>query len=129
MPNMDWYELLVKPYGTPPAEVFRIVWPILYILMGIGLYLAIKAAPKGQAGRIAAAFLVQIVLNLMWSPIFFVGQNISGALVVLVLLLCAIVWMLYEFYRYSKTAAFLNLPYVLWVSFAGYLNFALWQLN
>ena len=129
MPNMDWYELLLKPYGTPPDVVFRIVWPILYILMGIGLYLAIKAAPKGQAGRIAAAFLVQIILNLMWSPIFFVGQNIGGALVVLVLLLCAIVWMLYEFYRYSKTAAFLNLPYVLWVSFAGYLNFALWQLN
>ncbi len=133
----NWYSTLVKPALNPPAWVFGPVWTILYALMGISLFLIWKQHSNIlenvrmlRIWRIGvAAFFVQLFLNAIWSIIFFGLQNPGWALVDIVLLWLAIVWTMVVFYKISKPAAYLLLPYFLWVSFASYLNFAIWFLN
>ncbi len=129
-----WYVALQKPLLNPPGWIFGPVWTILYLLMGISLWLIWKSDAKdlpAQAGKKKALwlFLAQLVLNAIWSPLFFGGQSIGGALAVIVLLWASIVLTIFVFTKISKTAAWLLVPYILWVSFATYLNFAIWVLN
>ena len=132
-----WYAGLVKPALNPPAWVFGPAWTTLYALMGISLFLIwkqhsnilenVRMLRMWKIG--IAAFFVQLSLNAIWSIIFFGLHSPGWALVDIVLLWLAIVWTMVVFYKISKPAAYLLLPYILWVSFASYLNYAIWVLN
>ncbi|MBI2064836.1 MAG: tryptophan-rich sensory protein [Candidatus Yanofskybacteria bacterium] len=124
----NWYSTLTKPAFNPPAWIFGPVWTILYLLMGISLWLVWKSNSK-EKSRVIWLFAVQLVLNTVWSPIFFGAQSIGSALAVIVLLWAAIVLTILTFRKISKTAAWLLVPYIAWVSFAFYLNYMLWVLN
>ncbi|PEQ13733.1 tryptophan-rich sensory protein [Novosphingobium sp. PC22D] len=124
-----WFATLVKPAAYPPASTFGIVWPILYVLMGIAL--AVIFAARGAPGRGPAVvvFVVQAALNLAWSPVFFAMHDILAALVVIALLDLAVLATILLFYRVRPIAALLLVPYLLWIGFATYLNWELHVLN
>lgn len=124
-----WYATLEKPLLNPPSWVFGPVWTMLYIFMGIALFVVWRS-PSRQSKRWAYVFFgVQLVLNTLWSIVFFGWQNPQLAFFELVALWLAILATIITFYRISHTAAWLLVPYLVWVSFAGYLNFSIWQLN
>ena len=124
----DWYDLLIKPPLVPPDYIFIIVWSILYILMAVSfvIILAQKNKPKKFAIII---FVIQFILNIIWSPLFFNLYRIDLAFIDIILLWLAILLMLFAFYKNSKIATFLQIPYFLWVTFAIYLNFGFLLLN
>lgn len=122
------YPLLQKSPLTPPGAVFPVVWTVLYLLMGIGLALVVD---KGGTDVPQAAVLwsLQLALNFSWSLLFFAGGYYFAALLCLVILWVAILAMIAAFAVVSRPAAWLQIPYLVWVTFAGYLNFAVWNLN
>lgn len=124
----DVYPLLEKSVLTPPGNVFPAVWTVLYLLMGLGLALVIQRGGKG-AGTAAFIWVVQLALNVLWSLLFFGTGAYFKALVCLGVLWFAILLMILAFHTVSRLAAWMQAPYFLWVSFAGYLNLAIWQLN
>ncbi|MFA6171625.1 MAG: TspO/MBR family protein [Patescibacteria group bacterium] len=125
----SWYATLPKPAFNPPAWIFAPVWTALFALMGIAAFLIWKKGLKRKDVKIALAiFIGQLVLNALWSFIFFGLHNPKGAFFELIVLWLAILATIISFYRISKSAAWLLLPYILWVSFAGYLNYSIWQL-
>jgi tryptophan-rich sensory protein len=126
----SWYSAIEKPAFTPPGWVFGPVWTVLYILMGVAAFLVWRRGLASRTVQVALGwFLGQLVLNALWSPVFFGWHRIGLALVVIVLLWAAIVVTLYRFLRVSTVAALLLVPYLLWVSFATILNAAIWWLN
>ena len=122
------YPQLEKSPLTPPGAVFPIVWVVLYILMGVGLALVVY---RGGPGVKQAALLwgLQLALNFSWSLLFFAGGHYLAALFCLVVLWLATLAMTAAFAVVSRPAAWLQIPYLLWVAFAGYLNGAVWLLN
>lgn len=120
-----WYAGLAKPALNPPGWVFGPVWTALYALMGIAVFLIWERG----AGKALAVFGGQLFLNTIWSIIFFGAQNPGWALADLILLWLAIIWTMVLFFRISRLAGWLLLPYIIWVSFAGYLNYSIWILN
>ncbi len=126
----DWYPLLVKPALNPPAWVFGPVWTTLFALMGIGAFLVWKKGLDRRDVRIALGiFLGQLVLNTLWSIIFFGLHYPGGALVEIIFLWLAILATIIAFAKISKPAAWLLVPYITLVSFAAFLNYSIWQLN
>lgn len=126
----NWYSTLSKPFFSPPSWVFGPAWTILYILIGISLFLVwTKKADSDIKRNALYIFFAQLFLNAIWSPIFFGLQSPFTALIIIALLWVTIIININVFYKVSKTAALLLIPYLLWVSFATVLNFALWQLN
>lgn len=126
----NWYAGLVKPALNPPAWVFGPAWTTLYALMGIAAFLVWKNGWERKDVRMAlGVFGIQLFLNAIWSIIFFGLQSPGWALVDIVLLWFAIVWTIVIFYKISRPAAYLLVPYLLWVSFASYLNYSIWMLN
>lgn len=123
-----WYANIIKPTLNPPAWVFGPVWTTLFVLMGIAAFLVWKKNDK-KIKIALGIFIGQLVLNTLWSFVFFGLHNPGGALVEIVFLWFAILATIIAFFRISKPAAWLLLPYILWVSFAAYLNFAIWSLN
>lgn len=126
--SMDVYQNLVQPPLSPPGWLFPVVWTILYILMGISAYLIyVSDSPyKNSALKIYAA---QLAVNFLWTIIFFNLEMYLFAFLWLLLLLVLIILMIRSFAKISKTAAYLQLPYLLWVIFAGYLNLGIYLLN
>ncbi len=125
-----WYATLAKPAINPPAWVFGPVWTTLFALMGIAAFLVWQKGWRRRDVRIALGiFAVQLVLNTLWSIIFFGLHNPGAALIEIGVLWLAIVATIVAFARISRPAAWLLAPYIAWVSFAGYLNFLLWTLN
>lgn len=125
-----WYVGLVKPALNPPSWVFGPVWTMLYALMGIAAFLIWKNGWERKDVRVAlGVFGIQLFLNAIWSIIFFGLQNLGWALVDIVLLWLAIVWTMVVFSKISKPVTYLLVPYLLWVSFALYLNYSIWMLN
>lgn len=125
-----WYAGLAKPALNPPSWVFGPVWTFLYALMGIAAFLVWKQGWKRSEVKIALGlFAFQLALNTLWSILFFGLENPAAGLIDIVLMWLAIVATIIAFARVSKTAAWLMLPYLAWVSFATYLNFSIWQLN
>lgn len=120
---------IAQPPLSPPAIVFPIVWGILFVLMGIGAA-RIYAAPASKArSRSLLIFLLQLGFNFFWSIIFFNLQAFGIALIWLLILWGLILWMMFSFYKVDPLAAWLQVPYLLWVTFAAYLNFGVWRLN
>ena len=125
-----WYARLNKPPLNPPNWIFGPVWTLLYILMAVALYLVISDKKKwSDISEGVYSFALQLVLNSYWSIIFFGYHLPLLAAVELAALWCAILATIILFYQTSKTATWLMVPYILWVSFAGYLNIAIWWLN
>lgn len=122
------YADLPKSPLTPPDLVFPIVWTILFALMGIGAALVFLSDAPGKT-RALAIFAVQLAVNFAWSLLFFNLQAFGFALVWLLLLWVLILWMIVSFYKVRPLAAWLQIPYLLWVTFAAYLNYAVWALN
>jgi len=124
-----WYDTLVKPAFNPPSWVFSPVWTTLYTLMGISLFLVLKAESSPDKRQGLVFFAVQLVLNGLWAIVFFGMHQILGAFILIILLLAFIILSIIKFYRVSKPAAYLLIPYLLWVGFASVLNYSLYQLN
>jgi tryptophan-rich sensory protein len=125
-----WYLELVKPSFNPPSWLFGPVWTTLYILMGISLYLVWVKGTKSKKAQTALTFYgVQLGLNAFWSILFFGLQSPLYAFIEIIFLWGAIAATIYFFYKISKNAAYLLLPYIAWVSFAAVLNFFIYYLN
>jgi translocator protein len=125
-----WYAELNKPAFNPPNYLFGPVWSLLYILMGISLYLIIRNNFKDKSKRVALIlFGGQLLFNIFWSFIFFYLHRPDYAFIEIVILWILILATAVESYRINKAAGYLFIPYLLWVSFASALNFAIWQLN
>ena len=128
--NTDIYSKINQPPLAPPSWVFPVVWTVLYLLMGISLYIIWNTHADSGKKRLAFIFFgIQLFLNLIWSPIFFGLQLFLPALIVLVFTWIFTAAMIVSFYAISKPAALLQIPYIIWLTFAGYLNFAIYLIN
>ncbi len=129
--SMDIYKNLNQPPLAPPSVVFPIVWAILFILMGISsamVFCSRRKSPQ-KAGEALRVYALQLIVNFFWSIIFFRMQAFLFAFVWLVLLWLLIIWMIALFKKVSPPAAYLQIPYLAWVTFAGYLNLMIFLLN
>ena len=128
--DMDIYGKIKQPPLAPPSIVFPIAWSILYTLMGISLYL-VWTKDRTYANKKCAyvIFGIQLALNFIWSPIFFSARQYLLAFVVLICLWIFAIIMTVLFYKISKPAGLLQIPYILWLTFAGYLNLGIYLLN
>jgi tryptophan-rich sensory protein len=125
-----WYATVNKPFFAPPNWIFGPVWTSLYLLMGVAFYLIWKQGWQKKKIRTATKFfLAQLGLNFIWSPVFFGLRSPELGLIVIIALLVFIVATMKKFYPLSKTAFYLLVPYLLWVSFASALNLAIVILN
>ncbi len=124
-----WFVTLKKPSFNPPNYLFAPVWTVLYILMGISLYLIWQSPSSDARTNALIVFSIQLLLNFAWSFIFFYFRKISGALIDILLLWIAIIIMIVFFCGINQTAGLLQIPYLLWVSFATALNGAIRKLN
>ena len=122
-------QTIVKPPLSPPGWVFPVVWAILYALMGIGAAKVYQAPASKTRSMGLNLFITQLVVNFFWSPIFFNLQAFGFALLWLLLLWGLVLWMILVFRKVKPLAAKLQIPYLLWLTFAAYLNFGVWYLN
>jgi len=125
----DWYRDLAKPAWTPPAWLFGPVWSVLYVLIGVSAWLVWRRRGLRDAAFPLLLWAVQLLLNLAWSGIFFGLREPGAALIEIVVLWGAILATIFAFWRVSRPAAMLLLPYLAWVTFAAALNFEIWRLN
>lgn len=114
---------------SPPAIVFPIVWTILYALMGIGAARISLTPQSAQRNRSLNLFVAQLIVNFFWSLIFFNAGAYGFALLWLLLLWLLVLWMILSFRKVDTLAALLQIPYLLWLTFAAYLNYAVWMMN
>ncbi|MBC7616584.1 MAG: tryptophan-rich sensory protein [Pedobacter sp.] len=125
-----WYITLNKPSFNPPNGIFGPVWTTLYILMGISSYLIWQKRKVIMGYHLAFfTYILQLILNLMWSFLFFYQRQIGLALVEIGVLLITIITTAFLFYRIDKRAGLLFIPYIIWVSFASYLTYSIYILN
>lgn len=124
-----WYATLNRPSFNPPSYLFGPVWTTLYILMGISLFLIWKQEKSKERNMAIFVFFIQLALNFTWSFIFFYFNRIGFALVDIIILWLCIILMLIQFYKIKPIAAYINIPYLLWVSFASILNASYYLLN
>ena len=121
-----WYAALHKPEWNPPSWIFGPVWTLLYLLMAIAAWLVWK---RDGWRHPMLLYVVQLVLNAAWTPIFFGAHQLGWALAEIIALWAAILLTLLAFLRVNKTAGLMLAPYLAWVTFAAFLNFTLWRLN
>lgn len=126
--NFKAYSALLQPPLAPPGWLFPVVWTILYILMGVSAYLVYECDTEEKYIGLAV-YVLQLIFNFLWLIIFFNIGNLLFAFVWLVFLWVLVLAMTISFYKVNKTAGLLQIPYLLWVTFAGYLNIALYILN
>ena len=128
--NNVWFDTLNKPTWNPPAYLFGPVWTTLYLLMGISLAIIWNnKRPEVNKRQAYLLFAIQLLLNFCWSIIFFHFHSPAFALVDIFLMITTIILTIFCFSVFSKTAAWLLVPYISWVSFAAILNFSIWMLN
>lgn len=125
----DWYVTLEKPIFSPPNWVFGPVWNTLYLLMGIALFLVLVSKKSKDRSLGIKVFYFQLILNALWSIVFFGMENIELALLVIIVLWGSIFMTIKIFYKVNKTAANLLLPYIIWVTIASLLNLGIVLLN
>jgi len=125
--GMESFETIIKPPLSPPAWLFPVVWTALYILMGVACYL-VWTTPKKEPNALFY-YGIQLFFNFFWSIIYFNIKNYLFAFIWLLLLWAAILITTVKFYRTKKAAGYLMIPYLLWVTFAGYLNLGIYFLN
>lgn len=122
-------ETVAQPPLSPPSWLFPIVWTILYALMGIGTA-RVSLSPQSKERSLGLnLFVIQLIVNFFWSPIFFNAQAFGTALLWLILLWLLVLAMILVFRKVDKPAGNIQIPYLLWLTFAAYLNYGVWQLN
>ncbi len=119
---------IVRPAFSPPAIAFPIVWTILYILMAVSAYIIYRSDSTDKS-KALAIYAVQLIVNVLWTPIFFGLKRYFGAFLWIILLIIWVIIMIKEFKKINKVAAYLQVPYLLWLIFASLLNFAVFMLN
>lgn len=124
-----WFDALVKPGIMPPGWLFGVAWTILYALMGLALAMVLNARGARGRGIAIGLFLVQLALNLAWSPLFFGAHRISAAFILILVLIAAAVAATVAMGRVRRAAAWLMLPYLAWLCFAATLNYRFIALN
>lgn len=130
MDSMQYFELLEKPPLSPPGWLFPVVWTVLYVLMGIASYLVVSSVAEPQVKIHALkVYFLQLAFNFLWSIFFFNLELYGFSFVWLLTLLFLIVISTVRFWRIDRRAGMLMLPYILWVTFAGYLNLGIALLN
>ena len=123
-----WYGGLVKPFFNPPNWIFGPVWTLLYLMMAVSLYFILsKGSQDKEAKKGMIIFFVQLFLNIGWSYFFFFSHNSMLAFFEILVLWMMILLTILQFKKVNKTAAYLLVPYLLWVTFATVLNFSIWQ--
>ena len=122
-------ENVTQPLLSPPMILFPVVWTVLYILMGVGATRVYLEGAKVGKNRCLNLYVVQLVFNFFWSLIFFNARAYGFAFLWLLILLFLVIWMTFCFWKTDKLSGILQIPYILWLLFAAYLNFAIWQLN
>ena len=128
--SMQTFEMVQKPPLSPPGWLFPIVWTILYILMGVSSYLIIQSGAEEEAVNSAlSVYVYQLIVNFLWSTFFFNFGWYLFSFIWLVLLWVLVLIMIVRFYNISRLAGILQIPYLIWVTFAGYLNLGIWLLN
>lgn len=127
--NSPWFQSLEKPATFPPPATFGIVWTVLYIMIGAAFALVCSARGARTRALAIAAFLVQLALNLAWSPVFFGAHQITLALAILIALDLAVIVTVVLFFRVRRLAGWLMLPYLAWILFATLLNWQFLELN
>ena len=128
MYNTDFYKNLKKPPATPKSIVFQIVWPILYILMGVSFVMILKSQGYIKFYAILA-FMIQLILNILWPSVFFIFKKMKLALFISIALFASVLWMILEFFKISKLASILQIPYLIWLLFASVLNYLFVKIN
>lgn len=124
------YKELAKPVFAPPSLVFRIIWPVLYLLMSIAVYRIYQLKRQGvDVGNALKLYTVQLIFNFIWSIIFFVKKLYGIAFIEIVVLWIFILLTFVKFLKLDRRAGLLLIPYILWVTFAAVLNFFIWVLN
>ena len=127
--DRSWYDGINKPSFTPPGGVIGSVWTLLFTLMGISLYL-VWTSPSSNIKIIALTFFViQFIFNVAWSYLFFGLNKPLWALIEILVLLAFILITTFYFFKVNKLSGYLLIPYILWVSFASFLNYSIWRLN
>ena len=129
MKGMEDFKALNKPPLSPPGWLFPVVWTILYLLMGVASYLVCVSGKPARSKTALTVYGIQLGFNFLWSIIFFSVKAYLFAFIWLLVLLALIIINAVLFYRIDKKAGYLLIPYILWVTFAGYLNFAIYLLN
>lgn len=124
-----WYAQLAKPSFNPPNFIFGPVWTMLYILMGISFSIVIAQPHSPLRKRAVTLFIAQFILNLAWSSLFFNFHLIGSALIEIIVMLVVILFMVLSFYKVNRLAGILQIPYLIWVSFATILNSYIYILN
>ncbi|WP_336967532.1 TspO/MBR family protein [Sphingobium aromaticiconvertens] len=124
-----WFAALDKPALMPPGWVFGFVWTILYIVMALAFAMILHARGARMRGLAIALFLGQLILNLLWSPLFFRAHQVGDALALILLLLVVVTVTAALFWRIRKAAGMMLLPYVAWLAFASFLNYEIGRLN
>ena len=124
-----WYVYLEKPFFSPPNWLFAPAWITLYTLMGIAAFLVWQKRQESRAKSALWLYLIHLVLNSLWSVIFFGLQNPAWAFFEILILWVLIVIVAWKFYKIIIIAGILFIPYIIWVTFASILNFTIWQLN
>ena len=127
--DSPWFVSLEKPATFPPPATFGIVWTVLYFMIGVAFALVCSAWGARTRALAIAAFVIQLLLNLAWSPVFFGAHQIALALAILVALDLAVIATVILFWRVRRLAAWLMLPYLAWILFATVLNWQFLQLN
>lgn len=125
-----WYAGLNKPFFSPPNWIFGPVWTILYVMMGISAYMIWKKRKESlEAAKGLSIFALQLILNTMWSVVFFGFRDPFFAFLLIIVLWSAILLTIFQFRKLSVNAALLLGPYIIWVTFAALLNAAVWLMN
>ena len=125
----NWYITLNKPAFNPPNYLFGPVWTVLYILMGISFYMILRSGSDKNKTKAILIFSIQLFLNFCWSFLFFKFHLLGLALIEIITIWLFIILMIIQFKKVNKLAAYLQLPYLAWVSFATLLNASIWWLN
>lgn len=126
--DMNIYKEIVKPKFSPPSIIFPIVWSILYILMSISLYLVLKSSNTNQKSSLKI-YIFQLLVNSTWTLIFFGFKNYLLGIIWIILLIVLVITMTMNFYYKNKISSLLQIPYLLWLFIALYLNFSIYLLN
>lgn len=126
--SMNIYNSLNRPPLSPPSIVFPIAWTILYILMGISIYIIMQSKRKLKKNA-RLIYYIQLATNALWTPIFFGFKEYFLAFLWILMLIVFVITMILTFYKISKKAAYIQIPYLLWLLFASYLNFGVFVLN
>lgn len=124
-----WFDALEKPALMPPGVAFGVAWTILYILMALAFAIVLHARGAKGRGAAIALFLVQLLMNLAWSPLFFRAHQVGGALALILALIVVVTVTIALFWRIRRFAGVLLLPYLCWLAFASYLNYEIGRLN